>query len=592
MAENKYIWDLTYFYADKEDFLKDLEELKALGGKMASYQGQLHEEGKLVEYLRLEKKLNLLLEKLYGYSHLKADRDRKNVENVADQNKVELAFSSILPLVAFEEPELISLGKEKLDAFLEKYPEFDEFSFQFEKLFLGQKHVLTPDKEKLLSAFSNVLGEGSTLYSTLSVADAKGKKITLSNGEEVEVNQATWSHLIPEAPTAEDRQAIFEALYSHYENHKNTYAEIYNAAVQADLATKNTRGYDSILALHLEGNKIPLEVFKTLIEVASTHTEPLKRYYEIRRKRLGLEKHRSYDRFLKLAEAKKKYTYEEAKELFFDSIKHFPEDYQNKAHEVLREGFVDVYPSDGKRTGAYSSGAIDSHPFILLNYVGDLEDVFTLAHESGHSIHTLYAEEAQPGIKQNYTIFVAEIASTFNEHNLIDYLLKSKDLDKDDKIFLLQKAIDEIASTFYRQTLFGHYEYEVSKLAEAGEPLNYEVLCRIMTKLYRDYYGIDITEEKLKPFVWAYIPHLFYTPFYVYQYATSFTSSMLIYEKVKEGVPGAFENHINLLKSGGSDYPVDQVKKAGVDLTTPEPYLAVVSRMNELLDQLEALLKE
>ena len=353
-----------------------------------------------------------------------------------------------------------------------------------------------------------------------------------------------------------------------------------------------SRGYESILDEHLYHNAIPTSVIHNLIEVASEGSAPLKKYIELRRKYLGLEKHRSYDRFLKLADAEKHYTYEEAKKLFWDSIAAFPKDFQDKAHEVLRDGFVDVYPGDGKRTGAYSNGGSNFHPFILLNFLGELNDVFTLAHESGHSIHTMYSEEAQPIMKQDYTIFVAEIASTFNEHNLLDYLLTHEQLSKDDKIFLLQKAIDEIMSTFYRQTLFGHYEYLAASKAEKGEPINHEVLSGIMTDLYKQYYGIDIAEEVYKPLVWAYIPHLYNSPFYVYQYATSFTSSMLIYENVKNGVEGAFDRYIGLLKSGGSDYPVEQVKRAGVDLTTKEPFLAVVRRMEELVDQLEKLLEE
>jgi oligoendopeptidase F len=329
-----------------------------------------------------------------------------------------------------------------------------------------------------------------------------------------------------------------------------------------------------------------------LIEVASTHAAPLHKYLEIRRKYLGLEKYRTYDRFTQLVKSDKTYTYEEARELFFKSIEKFPEDFQNKAHDVSSEGYVDVYHQPGKRTGAYSSGGENIHPYILLNFNGELDDVFTLAHESGHSVHTLYSMEAQPVMKQNYTIFVAEIASTFNEHNLLDYLMESGTLSKNDKIALLQKSIDEIMSTFYRQTLFGHYEYEIAKMAEEGKPLNYQVFCDKMIELYKTYYGIDISEEKVKPFVWAYIPHLFYTPFYVYQYATSFTASMLIYENVKKGKEHAFENYIEMLKTGGSTYPIDEVKIAGVDLTKKEAFLAVTDRMEQLVNELEKLLNE
>ena len=426
----------------------------------------------------------------------------------------------------------------------------------------------------------------------MSVGDYAPKKVTLKDGSEVEVNQANWTTLVTNAKCEEDKQTIFESLYSWYDEHKNVYGEIYNATVQSQLAEMKARGYSSILEEHLYRNNIPEAVFHNLIEVASTHAAPLHKYLEIRRKYLGLEKYRTYDRFTQLAKSDKTYTYEEARELFFKSIEKFPEDFQKKARDVSSDGYVDVYHQPGKRTGAYSSGGENIHPYILLNFNGELDDVFTLAHESGHSVHTLYSMEAQPVMKQNYTIFVAEIASTFNEHNLLDYLMESGTLSKNDKIALLQKSIDEIMSTFYRQTLFGHYEYEIAKMAEEGKPLNYQVFCDKMIELYKTYYGIDISEEKVKPFVWAYIPHLFYTPFYVYQYATSFTASMLIYENVKKGKEHAFENYIEMLKTGGSTYPIDEVKIAGVDLTKKEAFLAVTDRMEQLVNELEKLLNE
>ena len=585
-------WDLTIFFNSKEEFLACLEDFKKIGPEMAKYHGLLHEEDKLAEYLRLNKQANLLIARLYFYAEMKSDKNKKDVESLADLNKVGIAVDEFSSLVSFEEPELLEIGKEKLEAFLTKHPEFEEFSFGFAKLFDGQKHVLSKDKEKLLSYFSPTSGEGGELYSQLSVADYSPKKITLSNGEEVSVSTSSWTSLIKDAPTAEDRKAIFEALYVYFDLHKNVYGEIYNLVLQNQLARMKARGYNSILESHLEHNKIPTSVFLNLIEAAKEGAAPLHKYYEIRRKYLGLEKHRSYDRFLQLASSSKKYTYEEAKELFFKSIESMPDTFKEKAREVTKEGYVDVYPADGKRSGAYSNGGYDFHPFILLNFMGELDDVFTLAHEAGHSIHTMFSEEAQPTLKQNYTIFVAEIASTFNEHNLLDYLLKSGTLSKEDKIYLLQKSIDEIASTFYRQTLFGEYEYTISKKVENGEPINYQVCSEVMVELYKQYYGIDIQEEVYKPLVWAYIPHLFYTPFYVYQYATSFTSSMLIYEKVKEGEAGAIENYLNLLRSGGSDYPINQVAKAGVDLTKKETFECVTKRMSSLVDQLELLLKE
>lgn len=591
MNENK--WDLSRIYADEDEFLKEFEYAKnVILPKYKTFEGKLGTEEGLKGYLDLEREADEKISKLAMFASMRSDLDKRNADNSKDYAMVMNMINDYVTLNSFADPEILSNGKEFIDSFFEKYPEYRDFDFNFDKLFRGKKYILPTEQERLLSFFSPLQGEGSQLYSMLSVADYTPKKVTLTSGEEIEVNQANWTSLVGQQDKQEDRRRIFESLYTWYDEHKNTYAEIYNAVINAEMSDMKSRGYDSILQSHLYNNKIDESVFHNLVEVASKENEALHRYYEIKRKYLGLDKFRSYDRFVQLAKSEKKYTYEEAKELFYASISEFPEDFKNKAHEVTKDGYVDVYNAPGKRTGAYSSGGENIHPFILLNFNGELEDCFTLAHESGHSIHTLYSEEAQPLVKQNYTIFVAEIASTFNEHNLLDYLMKDESLSKNDKIALLQKSIDQICSTFYRQTLFAQYEYEIALKAQNGEPIDQEVLSAEMIKLYKDYYGIDISEEKVKPLVWAYIPHLFYSPFYVYQYATSFTASMLIYENVKNGKEGAFEDYIKMLKSGGSMYPIDEVKLAGVDLTTKEPFEAVRRRMDELVDELEKLLNE
>ena len=586
-------WDLTRIYKDEDAFLKDLDDAKnRIIPALAALEGKLGTTEGFKQYLDLQREADITISKLSMFSHMRSDLDKRDVANASDDAKIHLLFNDYASAVSYADPEVLKLGKEYVDEFFKKNPDYKDFDFEYEKLFRGQKFVLPADQEKLTSYFGPLQGAGSSLYSQLSVGDYAPKKVTLKDGSEVEVNQANWTTLVSNAKCEEDKQTIFESLYSWYDEHKNVYGEIYNATVQSQLAEMKARGYSSILEEHLYRNNIPEAVFHNLIEVASTHAAPLHKYLEIRRKYLGLEKYRTYDRFTQLAKSDKTYTYEEARELFFKSIEKFPEDFQKKAHDVSSDGYVDVYHQPGKRTGAYSSGGENIHPYILLNFNGELDDVFTLAHESGHSVHTLYSMEAQPVMKQNYTIFVAEIASTFNEHNLLDYLMESGTLSKNDKIALLQKSIDEIMSTFYRQTLFGHYEYEIAKMAEEGKPLNYQVFCDKMIELYKTYYGIDISEEKVKPFVWAYIPHLFYTPFYVYQYATSFTASMLIYENVKKGKEHAFENYIEMLKTGGSTYPIDEVKIAGVDLTKKEAFLAVTDRMEQLVNELEKLLNE
>lgn len=587
------VWNLTHIYKTQEDFEKDLDYAKKviLPG-ITELEGKLKNEEDLVKYFDLERKANEVLNHLGRFASRRSDLDKKDVKNLSDLAKIDNLFNDFGSADSYSTPEILSLGKEHREKFFLNHPEYKDFDFQVEKIFRGEKFTLPAVEERLLSYYAPLEGSGSSLYSQLSVGDYTPKKITLSSGKEVEVNRSNWTSLEGSLENPEDRKKVFLSLYSWYNEHKNTYGEIYNSVVQSELSERKARGYSSILQEHLYHNKIDESVFHNLVEAANENAEPLHKYYEIRRKYFGLDHHRSYDRFLSLAKSEKKYTYEEAKEIFFDSIKDYPEDYQKKAQDVLAEGYVDVYPRSGKRTGGYSSGSANVHPYILLNFNGDLEDVFTLAHEAGHSVHTLYSEEAQPLVKQDYTIFVAEIASTFNEHNLLDYFRKSKSLSKNDKIALLQKSIDQIVSTFYRQTLFAQYEYEISQKAEKGEPINYQVLSDERTKLYKAYYGIDITEEELKPLVWAYIPHLFYTPFYVYQYATSFTASMLIYKNFRSGAKDAFNNYLKMLKSGGSRYPIDEVKLAGVDLTKKEAFSAVTGRRKELVEELDKLLNE
>lgn len=587
------VWNLTHIYKTQEDFEKDLDyATKVILPGITELEGKLKNEEDLVKYFDLERKANEVLNHLGRFASRRSDLDKKDVKNLSDLAKIDNLFNDFGSADSYSTPEILSLGKEHREKFFINHPEYKDFDFQVEKIFRGEKFTLPAVEERLLSYYAPLEGSGSSLYSQLSVGDYTPKKITLSSGKEVEVNRSNWTSLEGSLENPEDRKKVFLSLYSWYNEHKNTYGEIYNSVVQSELSERKARGYSSILQEHLYHNKIDESVFHNLVEAANENAEPLHKYYEIRRKYFGLDHHRSYDRFLSLAKSEKKYTYEEAKEIFFDSIKDYPEDYQKKAQDVLAEGYVDVYPRSGKRTGGYSSGSANVHPYILLNFNGDLEDVFTLAHEAGHSVHTLYSEEAQPLVKQDYTIFVAEIASTFNEHNLLDYFRKSKSLSKNDKIALLQKSIDQIVSTFYRQTLFAQYEYEISQKAERGEPINYQVLSDERTKLYKAYYGIDITEEELKPLVWAYIPHLFYTPFYVYQYATSFTASMLIYKNFRSGTKDAFDNYLKMLKSGGSRYPIDEVKLAGVDLTKKEAFSAVTGRRKELVEELDKLLNE
>ena len=573
-------WDLSIFYENLEAWEKDLKLLPNHIETLASFQGKLGEFENFKAFYQAEEETTKLLYKLYAYIHLSSDLNLKNQTNSSKYQQVLLMLSTLNQKTSFVSPELIALGEEKVMSFIEKDEFLKTYKFQMQKLFHQQKHVLSADQEQILANFGSTRSVPSSLYQALAIVDATDEKITLTDGRELTVTQSNYRSLLPTLEDPEDRKRVFEAAFKRYKTNKTAFASTYNLVLQQLQANYKSRKYASSLEAALFHNNIPVEVFHNLKDVAYANTAPIKRYIAIRKKALKLEKYHTYDRFLQLTKDDTKYTFEQSRELFFEAIKGFDDEFVQHQMDAVKDGFVDAYPQDGKRTGAYSSGFYGYHPYILLNHDETLDAVFTLAHEAGHSAHTIFSNENQPMAAADYTIFVAEIASTFNEHILLDYLI-SKSTSKNQKIALLEKAIDGIMATFFRQTLFATYEFEANKLVEQGIPITEESLSKIMIDLYKHYYDLDITEEVYKPYVWAYIPHLFHTPFYVYQYATSYSASLKIYENVKNQIPGAMENYKGLLKSGGSDYPVNQARQAGADLTDKETIMAVINRFND-----------
>ncbi len=583
-------WNLKHLYENLDSWKEEYEVVEQIIAELPKYQGKLDDFDTFKDYYKTQRDLAVKLHKLYQYASLKSDLNKKNVENAARVQKMANLLNVYSQNTAFERPEILSLGKEKVFEYLNRDESLKEYQFPLEKLFHQSEHILDEEKEGLLANYRQLSAQGSELHSALSTADSEAKSVTLKNGETIKVTQGNFRSHLADLKDKDDRETVFKAVFDHYAQHKHTFAEIYNTILQADLAHMRSRKYDSSLESFLHGNKIDPVVYHNLIDVAKNTTDLLKRYYKIRKDYLNLDEHRTFDRFMPLAQSSSKFSYDEAKDLFFKSIDHLDEDFKDKAYDALKEGYVDVYEQDGKRTGAYSSSALNEHPFILLNYDDTLGDVFTVAHEAGHSMHSLFAKEHQPVATQNYTIFVAEIASTFNEHLLLDYFIKNNKGTKEDKIQLLQQSIDDIAATFYRQTLFAAYELKAHELAEKGEPITHEVLSNIMKDLYLSFYDIDIAKEPGKSYVWAYIPHMFFAPFYVYQYATSFAASLKLYELVKED-PANIEKHMTLLKAGGDDFPMAQVERAGLDLKDKTVFESVSKRLETLLDELELALK-
>lgn len=583
-------WNLKLIYESKELWQEDLKSLDQDILKYNEFKGHLNEFDAFKTYAKLDEAVGKKITKLYVYAHMQHDLNQKSVEASEMYSLIYSKYNEYQTATSWINPELLSIGEDKLLDFC-KDEELSKLKFNISKLFCMNKYVKDAKTEELMSNYSQALGVYNDLYNDLSVVDNKSHKCKISTGEVLTLNSSNFRVYLETLENQEDRRKVFETIFKYYFDHKATYASIYNGIMQSELAECKNRGYDNILESHLYHNNIDKNVFLSLIETTRNNTAPLKKYYELRKKYFKLETLHTYDRFLSFRKSKTEYSYENVKNMVIDACKFMGEDFQNKAKKVLEDGRVSVYSNDGKTTGGYSTSTYENGPFILLNHNDRLDDAFTIAHEAGHSIHTLYANESQPFETADYEIFVAEIASTFNEAMFLDYLLKNT-TDKDEQIVLLEQAIDGLIATFYRQTLFANYEYEAHKLVESGIPVNADSLSNIMIKLYNDYYGIDLNNEKYKKYVWAYIPHFFHTPFYVYQYATSYAASMAIYQNVVNNVSGAKENYINMLKMGGSNYPLDIVKSSGVDLTKSDTFLAVVKRLDSLVDKLKDLLEE
>ena len=584
-------WNLKLIYESEEAFEKDFNELSNDIKNILSLKGKLNNPEGLIQFSKVNRSIDSRVNNLYIYAAMAHDLNQKDLVASKRFQKVYSKYMEVIQAISFVDPELLKNKKEDLLGWCDTYPELKPLKFQFTNLYRLNKFVKTAKIEAIMANYNDSISGYTNLYDNLVVADNNPVKATLKDGSEVDVSMANYAYLLGTLKEQEDRRTVFEALYKYYDAHKKTLAQIYKGIMAGELAEVRNRGYKSILESKLYSNNIDKKVYTSLVSVARNYNQPLKRYYKLRKKYFGLKELHTYDRMLKFRTSSKVYSYEESKRLVLEADKELGEDFYNKAKEVMADGRVSVYPSDGKSTGAYSNSTYDKGTIIMLNHTDDLNSAFTLAHEAGHSIHSMYSIEAQPQETYNYTIFVAEVASTFNEARFLDYMMKNT-TDKNERIVLLQEAIDGLVATFYRQTLFADYELQAHTLFEKGEVIDEEVLSNIMKDLYKKYYGIDLETEELKKFVWAYIPHLFHSPFYVYQYATSYATSQAIYMNVKNNVPGAFESYINLLKSGGLDYPVELIKKAGVDLTTKEPFMAVVKRLDELVTMLEKELYE
>lgn len=585
----EYKWNLSDIYENYENWNKDFDKIKEIKAELVKYKGTFGEKGKLLQFLQKKEELEKILYKLYRYPQLARDLNSLDDEATENLQKLQFFLSDVSTELSWENSEIIE-NKEKIEKWIEN-KEYDDYRFGISDLLRLQKHVLDEDKNKLLSYYSSFFSAPKNIYSEVTISDMIWSEVVLSDGRKIVVTSANYSKEISVNRNQEDRKKLFEAYYGAYKEKENTIAAIYSSILHRKIGNTKAHNYKNFLVSALEGDNIPEKVYLNLIETTKENTKPLQRYYKLRKKLLGLKEYYNYDNAINIVDFDKEYEYDEAKKIVLESVKPLGTEYVKKMEKAISNGWLDVFETENKRSGAYSAGVYGVHPYMLLNYNKTLDSVFTLAHELGHTLHTLYSYENQPFSLADYTIFVAEVASTFNERLLLDYMFE-KSTDSLEKIALLEQKIGNIIGTFYTQVLFADFEYRAHKMAEEGEPITAKTLSQLVEKIYDEYYGDALSKDELMYILWSRIPHFYNSPFYVYQYSTCFASSAIIYDNViknkdEKARKEALNKYLTLLSSGGNDYPMAQLQKAGVDLSKKEVIEAVAKQLDVLLDKLE-----
>jgi len=588
----EYKWDLSDIYPSWEAWEEGMTQLEGLMDEYAGLKGTLSQgPDALLKTFTLSDELGMLLYKVYRYPGLASVVDQKNNEIAGRFQQVQIAYAKFNTATAWFDPELLSIPWETMKVWLDETADLAPYRYSIENLYRQQEHVLDEEKEELLSYFSRFNGAPSTIFRKLSTADIQYPKTAMSEGDSLTMTPGEYYNILNNNRNQEDRAKAHQVFYGVYDANANTYAAIYDGVLQRDWAYAQARKYGSTLESYLDDDHVPVEVFENLISMVKAGTGPVRRYQQLRKERLGLEDYHLYDGSIPMVDFDRTYAYEEASKYVMESVKPLGKDYQKKIKSCFGNRWIDVYENEGKSTGAFSAGVYGVHPYMLMNYNETLEHVFTLAHEVGHTMHTILSHENQPFATSDYTIFVAEVASTMNEALMLEYLFNRTD-DPIERIALLQQAIDNITGTFYTQVMFADFEWQAHQMVERGEPITAQVLADLYTGLLKEYYGDNISlEGDLYGSTWTRISHFYGSPYYVYKYATCFASSAKLYQEVtsadKKTREAALDRYLTLLKSGGNNYPMEQLKKAGVDLTDPSNFQAVVDQLDGMVSRLE-----
>ena len=582
--QQQYKWDLTSLFESDEKWEEKLASLKGQQQVALSYQGKLDNAQTIYQYLKWDYSITSDLSDLFCYASLRHSEDTRDSNATSMYSRIYSLYVEISSASAFARPEILSLDDDKLKAIIED-DQLKDYRFMLEDLYREKKHTLSAKEEIVISSFGESFAAASEISESLRDSDLTFDDIVDNEGKKYPLSESSYIHY----QMSDDRtlrKSAFESYYKTYKQHIHTFASAYRAQVKTAVTEARLRGYGSSREMSLSKNNIPLSVYDNLIESVHRHLNLMYRYLAIRKKLLSVDELHYYDVYAPLSKgSNKQYTYKQAQQMVLEAVSPLGKEYQKKVQQAFDEKWVDVYPNVGKSNGAYSSGTYHSNPYIMMNFNGSLDSVSTLAHEMGHSLHTYLTNSHQPVQYSDYSLFVAEVASTVNENLLIDQLLQNCN-DPRERLALLNEYLEGFKGTVYRQTMFAEFEMKAHQMAQQGQSLDCDSLSEVYENLIKLYFGDELVIDPEVKYEWARIPH-FFNPFYVYVYATGYTSAVAIKEGILKQGQSAVDRYLQFLSMGSSDYPLNELKHAGVDLTNSESIDRAFEKLEEILDDAE-----
>lgn len=582
-------WRLEDIFPTDEDWEKEFKEIKESIPSMEQFRGKLAESADtLYKALDTQYEISKRLGKLYTYAHMRYDQDTTNSFYQGLNDRAENLFTQAGSAFSFMDPEILAMDEEKIKLFIKEHNELQLYEHILDELNRSRPHILTASEEAILAEAADAMGSASTTFGMLNNADLKFPTIKDETGEDVEVTHGRYIRFL-ESSDRRVREDAFKAVYDTYGKFKNTFASTLSGNIKKDNFYARVRHYETARQAALDSNNIPESVYDTLVDTINEHLPLLHRYVALRKKVLGIDELHMYDLYTPLVkDVKMEIPYNEAKELVIKGLAPMGEEYENILQEAFENRWIDVHENQGKRSGAYSSGTYGTNPYILLNWQDNVNNLFTLAHELGHSVHSYYTRRTQSYPYANYSIFVAEVASTCNEALLNNFMLENED-DKQKKLYILNHYLEGFRGTVFRQTMFAEFEHIIHEKAREGEAITADLLTSLYYDLNKKYYGDDIVIDEEIGLEWSRIPHFYYN-YYVYQYATGFSAAAALANQILEEGQPAVDRYVEFLKAGSSDYPIEVLKRAGVDMTSSEPITQALKVFEQKLTEMEQLL--